>query len=329
MVEVLWPCQDCQFGRIEVADGYACPRCDHPEAYELTSRPIYKCKKCRYQVSVTAGTVLHGTRLSLRDWFSAAYLVATNTPGISAVQLQRQLGLKRYETAWGLLQKLRRAMVRPERDRISGEVEVDETYIGGLEEGRGAGRLRDSTKTIVVGAVEIRGHSSGRVRLSVVDDLSSASLVGFLEQSVAPGSLVHTDGWGGYRPLANKGYVHQRQTQGSGKRDGTLFPRVHRVFSNPSRRGWRALTTASESSTYSTISTSMCSVSTGDAHRWQPFSRSSASPASTNRPPTTCCMMVSKPDRHNPSYVVHDIRWKWLCDMRRLVFSSSWRRLPL
>ena len=126
-------------------DGYACPRCGHHEAYELTSRPIFKCKGCHYQASVTAATVLHGTRLSLRDWFSAAYLVATHTPGISAVQLQRQLGLKRYETAWGLLQKLRRAMVRPERDRIHGEVAVDETYVGGVELGRQAGRLRDST----------------------------------------------------------------------------------------------------------------------------------------------------------------------------------------
>ena len=153
-------------------------------------------------------------------------------PGISAVQLQRQLGLTRYETAWGLLQKLRRAMVRPERDRISGEVEVDETYVGGVEPGRHAGRLSDSTKTIVVGAVEVRGHGSGRVRLGVVDDLSAASLVGFLEQSVAPGSVVRTDGWGGYRPLANKGYDHQRQTQGRATNAGTLFPRVHRVFSN-------------------------------------------------------------------------------------------------
>ena len=213
-------------------DGYACPRCDYLEAYELSSRPVYKCKKCDFQVSVTAGTVLHGTRLPLRDWFSAAYLVATHTPGISAVQLQRQLGLKRYETAWGLLQKLRRAMVRPERDRISGEVEVDETYIGGLEEGRGAGQLCDSSKSIVVGAVEIRGRGSGRVRLRVVDDLSSVSLVGFLEESVLPGSVVYTDGWGGYRPLANKGYDHRRQTQGSAKNAAKHFPRVHRVFSN-------------------------------------------------------------------------------------------------
>ena len=214
------------------ADGYACPRCGHDEAYELELRPIFKCRKCSYQVSVTAGTVLHRTRLSLRDWFSAAYLVATHTPGISAVQLQRQLGLRRYETAWGLLQKLRRAMVRPERDRISGEVEVDETYVGGVEVGRRGGRVRDSTKTIVVGAVEIRGQGSGRVRLSVIEDLSAASLVGFLEQSVAPCSVVHTDGWGGYRPLANKGYDHRRETQGHAKNAVKLFPRVHRVFSN-------------------------------------------------------------------------------------------------
>jgi transposase-like protein len=168
----------------------------------------------------------------MRDWFSAAYLVATHTPGISAVQLQRQLGLKRYETAWGLLQKLRRAMVRPERDRIHGEVEVDETYVGGVELGRRAGRLRDSTKSIVVGAVEIRGQGSGRVRLRVVEDLSAASLVGFLEESVAPGSVIHTDGWGGYRPLAIKDYDHRRRTQGRPTNVGTLFPRVHRVFSN-------------------------------------------------------------------------------------------------
>ena len=220
LVESRWP------------DGYACPQCGHPEAYELTSRPVYKCKRCNYQVSVTAGTVLHGTRLSLRDWFSAAYLVATHTPGISAVQLQRQLGLKRYETTWGLLQKLRRAMVRPERDRISGEVEVDETYVGGVEVGRRGGRLRDSTKAIVVGAVEIRGRGSGRLRLRVVEDLSAASLVGFIEQSVVPGSIVHTDGWGGYRPLADKEYEHRRKTQGHGRNAAKHFPRVHRAFSN-------------------------------------------------------------------------------------------------
>ena len=119
--------------------------------------------------------------LPIRQWFWAAHLVVTHTPGISAVQLQRQLGLKRYETAWAILQKLRRAMVRPERDRIVGPVEVDESYIGGLEKGRAGGRVRESSKAIVEAAVEIRGRGSGRIRLGVVNDVSGDSLVGFVQ----------------------------------------------------------------------------------------------------------------------------------------------------
>src|SRR5512135_27766 len=97
-------------------NGYQCPRCAHAEAYELSTRELFQCRSCRHQVSVTAGTILHRTRVPLRLWFSAAYLVTTHTPGFSAVQLQRQLSLTRYETAWTMLQKLRRAMIRPERD---------------------------------------------------------------------------------------------------------------------------------------------------------------------------------------------------------------------
>ena len=213
-------------------DGYCCPRCGHGEAYELTSRAVMKCRKCGYQASVTAGTVMHASRLPLPQWFWAAYLVATHTPGISAVQLQRQLGLKRYETAWAMLQKLRRAMVRPERDRITGTVEVDDAYVGGLEKGRRGGRQRGSSKAIVVAAVEIRGHGSGRIRLGVVPNVSGDSLVGFVEGAVAPGSIVLTDGWMGYVPLMKKGYDHQPKTQGAGENAAKLLPRVHRVFSN-------------------------------------------------------------------------------------------------
>ena len=132
LVECRWP------------DGYRCPRCAHAEAYELSTRELFQCRSCRHQVPVTAGTILHRTRVPLHLWFSAAYLVTTHTPGFSAVQLQRQLGLNRYETAWTMLQKLRRAMIRPERDRISGIVEVDETYVGGVEEQRRGGRQRTS-----------------------------------------------------------------------------------------------------------------------------------------------------------------------------------------
>ena len=180
---------------------------------------------------MTAGTVLHRTRLPLQLWFAAAYLVTTHTPGFSAVQLQRQLGLARYETAWTMLQKLRRAMLRPERDRLSGTVEVDETYVGGVEEGRRGGRQRDSNKSIVVAAVEVRGRGSGRIRLAVVEDLSAASLCRFVEASVQPGSTVLTDGWQGYAPL-RRTYDHRPSTVGDPKDAAQLLPRVHRTFSN-------------------------------------------------------------------------------------------------
>src|SRR3954453_18538463 len=212
-------------------DGFRCPRCGEPDAYELAGRELLQCRACRHQTSVTAGTVLHRTHVPLPLWFAAAYLGTPPTPGFSAVQLQRQLGLGRYETAWTMLHKLRRAMVRPERGRLSGGVEVDEAYVGGVEEGRRGGRQRDGAKPVVVGAVEVRGRGSGRVRLAVVEDLSAASLVPFVEASGAPGSVVLPDGWQGYAPL-RKGYDHRPSTVGDPKNASKLFPHVHRTFSN-------------------------------------------------------------------------------------------------
>ncbi len=116
-------------------EGYRCPACGSERAWILERRHLWECTDCHRQTSVTAGTVMHGTRTPLRLWFWAAYLVATHTPGISAKQLQRQLGLSRYETAWLILQKLRRAMVAPEREPLCGEVEVDEGFLGGVDPG--------------------------------------------------------------------------------------------------------------------------------------------------------------------------------------------------
>ena len=212
-------------------DGFLCPRCGGRDADELAGRALFQCGSCRHQASVTAGTVLHRTHVPLRLWFAAAYLITTHTPGFSAVQLQRQLDLSRYETAWAMLHKLRRAMLRPERDRLSGVVEVDEAYVGGVEAGRSSGRRRDSRKSIVVAAVEVRGRGSGRIRLAVVEDLSAAALVPFVEAAVAPGSAVLTDGWQGYAPL-RRGYDHQPSTVGDPKNASVLLPRVHRTFSN-------------------------------------------------------------------------------------------------
>jgi transposase-like protein/ribosomal protein L37AE/L43A len=213
-------------------DGFVCPRCGGGSAGEQPKRRLWECRDCGHQTSVTAGTVMHGTRTQLRVWFWAAYLVATHHPGISAVQLQRQLGIGRYETAWLILHKLRRGMVAPERSLLRGPVEVDEFYVGGIEAGRGAGRKSGSTKAIVVVAVELRGQGSGRIRLGVVPDLSNANLCGFVEQAVEPGAVVRTDAWQGYRRLGVLGYDHRPASQRQAAPGECLLPRAHRSISN-------------------------------------------------------------------------------------------------
>jgi hypothetical protein len=163
-------------------DGFSCPPCGDPRAGEQPKRRLWECRACGHQTSVTAGTVMHRARTPLRVWFWAADLVATHHPGISAVQLKCQLGIARYDTAWLILHKLRRAMVAPERHALTGAVEVDDFYVGGIEEGRGGGRKSDSSKAIGAAAVELRGAGSGRLRLSVIADLSAASLCGFVTE---------------------------------------------------------------------------------------------------------------------------------------------------
>jgi len=212
-------------------EGFRCPRCKGQSELELPSRLLRRCGDCGLDTSLTAGTVLHGTRTPLTHWFWAAYLVATHTPGLSAVQLQRQLGLARYETAWLMLHKLRSAMVRPARDRLTGVVEVDEAYLGGFISGSQGGRTF-TNKTVVAAAVEVRGEGSGRVRLQIVPDASQHSLLPFIKANVEAGSTVRTDGWTGYKHVTAAGFRHDRRVQGTPDRAGVILPRVHRVFGN-------------------------------------------------------------------------------------------------
>lgn len=191
-----------------------------------------------HKISLTAGTVMHRTKQDLVTWFHAAYFLTTLTPGISAVQFQRQLGLSRYETAFNMLHKLRAALVAPGREPLQREVEVDEGYIGGEEKGR-PGRGSES-KALVACAVELvrwEGKKSAkprvrtrRVRLRVVRDASAASLVPFVKESVQKGAVVHTDGWPSYGSLTKEGYDHRPVVQGQGK-DAKYMPHVHLVFS--------------------------------------------------------------------------------------------------
>ena len=142
-----------------------------------------------------SGTVLHNTRLPLTQWFWAAYLMTTDTRGVSALLLQRQLGLRRYETAWLMLHKLRRAMVNAAREPLHGTIEVDDSWVGGPQPGlRGSRQLKGRRAALVLVAVERRGHRSGRVRMGVIPDFKAATITGLLKQHVAPGSTIYTDG---------------------------------------------------------------------------------------------------------------------------------------
>jgi transposase-like protein len=214
-------------------EGYVCPGCGGREAWVLERRHLWECATCHRQTSVTAGTVMHGTRTPLTLWFWAAYLAATHAPGISAVQLQRQLAIARYETAWLILQKLRRAMIAPEREPLKDEVEVDESFVGGRNAARRGGRDRVG-KVLVAAAVEVRGAGSGRVRLSVLEDASSDSLHSFVAEAVMPGAIVHTDGWKGYNGLAAAGYDHRpiKQHWRDLEQRKEILPRAHRAISN-------------------------------------------------------------------------------------------------
>lgn len=195
----------------------------------MAQRARHICAACRHQATVTAGTIFHDRHLPLPLLFRAFWQVTSQKYGARALGVQRVLGLGSYETAWSWLHKLRRAMVRPGRDRLSGRVEVDETYVGGLAEGkRGRGAAR---KALVVIAAQEAGPGIGRIRLARVADATAASLVGFVQQAVAPGSPVHTAGWRSSAALAAAGYRHEfSRLHDQGPEAATkLLPRVHRV----------------------------------------------------------------------------------------------------
>jgi len=214
--------------RLRWPDGIECPRCRTRKAWE-TTRGRAECAGCGFQSSVLAGTIFQDTKQPLRLWFRAMWYVTNQKSGVSALGLQRTLGLGSYRTAWTWLHKLRTTMVRPGRERLTEAVEVDEIFVGGVEPGKGKRHLGE-TKALVAVAAEVRDRGIGRIRLQRVPDASAESLVGFVQATVEPGARVITDGWTAYPGLARYGYRHRpRVVSGSGRTASTLLPRVHRI----------------------------------------------------------------------------------------------------
>ena len=215
--------------RLRWPTGFCCPQCTTSGSW-TTTRCLLMCRRCGYQASVTAGTIFHRTRLPLQDWFRAMWWMTDQKHRPSALGLQRLLGLGSYRTAWLWLQKLRRAMVRPGWDRLGGQIEVDETYLGAIK--AGAGRRHLGSKALVAIAAQIDGKGIGRIRLRRIPAASTSPLVAFVKHAVKPGSVVITDEWEAYAGLKQEGFKHRpRVISGSSKTASALLPRVRRVAS--------------------------------------------------------------------------------------------------
>ncbi len=213
--------------RLRWPEGVGCPDCQATDVWAMTP-PFYRCAHCGYDFTVTAGTLFADTHKPLRLWFEAIWYVTNQKSGASALGVQRVLGLGSYRTAWNWLHKLRRAMVRPGRDRLAGVIEVDETFIGGPRPGkRGRGA---AGKTLVLIAAQADGRKIGRIRLARIPDASAASLEPAVQQAIEPGARVQTDDWSGYNRLRSLGYHHE-VIQPAAELGDNLLPRVNLIAS--------------------------------------------------------------------------------------------------
>ena len=223
-------------------EGFVCPKCKNKTGWWLPKYKRHECSICHRQTSLLTGTIMHRSHLPIHLWFWSAYLISTHTPGISALQLQRQLGMKSSETAWFLLHRLRQGMVAPNRGLLSGVVEADETHIGGPSKTkRGRGVSKDESKVLIAGAVEVVEYKTksgelkqraGRLRLEILKSADEVNIKKFLNKNVEKKSIVKSDGWRGYSTYALEGYKHNRTVQVLADGEKKYAPHIHRAFGN-------------------------------------------------------------------------------------------------
>lgn len=210
--------------------GFECAHCGWRGEPWTTARGYLHCHQCGSETSVTAGTIFDRTRMPLQTWFAAIWLLMGQKDGASALGLQRVLGFGSYQTAWTWLHKMRRAMVSPDRERLSGKVEVDETYVGGFHDGDTPGRGGERCSIVIIAVETHSPEGFGRLRMRRVEDASGDSLMPFVCDVVEKGAEILTDGWGGYNRLPQLGYTHKPTvSSSSGDPAHVSMPAVHRV----------------------------------------------------------------------------------------------------
>lgn len=215
--------------RLKWPVGYRCRKCGGEKYFLIASRNLHECAVCGDQESLTAGTVMQGTRKPLRLWFLAVYLLATSKRGISGAELGRKLGLS-PRTAWSWLAKIRRALGRREQQRLLGTVEVDEAYIGGRRAGGKRGRGSEN-KTPIIAAIEITGGGPGRLRLAVAEGVDELSLHRFIRRVAVEGTTLKTDGFDGYNLMKTQGYELKQTVSRKAASKSEATPTAHLAIS--------------------------------------------------------------------------------------------------
>lgn len=211
-------------------EGFVCPQCEHAGGWRLADGR-FECATCASRSSATAGTIFDRTRTPLTVWFAACWMFASQKDGISALALKRQLEIGSYQTAWAMLHRLRSVLVRPGRERLAGEVEVDESYFGGEEPGLRGGRQKGKKVLVGIAVERVEPKGFGRCRMAPIADASANQLRAFLAETVEPGAKVITDGWKPYRPATEGLYAHEPIPGASGTDASKLLPGVHKVSS--------------------------------------------------------------------------------------------------
>lgn len=225
-------CRDHLF-KIRWPSGPSCPQCAGKDFYKITTRHIYECKNktCRYQISLTAGTIMHGSHTPLRKWFWAIYLAAQDKRGISALALKRELSVA-YQTAWTMLHKIRKAM--QERDnlyQLVGTIELDETYLGGPKKGGKRGRGTDKHLVQTALSLDSKGRP-GFIKMCVMDDLTSQTITEFVERNIDEGSTVKTDEYRSYQAVFRPGNYTHEAAKMDGETNPTHLSWLHQIIGN-------------------------------------------------------------------------------------------------
>lgn len=213
---------------IKYEGGYTCSICSHNE-YWTNQRRVLICKKCKQETSVTANTVFHGSKIPIHILFRLLWFVVIQKIGISALSLQNVFGIKRYATVWEWLHKFRRIMVLPAREKLSGIVEVDETFVGGTRKGK-RGRGAEG-KLIVIVAVELVKNHTGRIRMTIIEHADRKCINEFLKNNIEIESTIVTDGWAGYVDVKKMKYKHKIETKTISENGENLTPHVHKIAS--------------------------------------------------------------------------------------------------